>query len=93
MTVNENEAKKEAAFEEWFENEDLGDLTPEGQGKVLPGLAARLGRGRPRIGRKITLILPEETIENLTLRAAKKGVGYQTYARMILMNFKDDEAI
>ena len=92
MTVNDNDMKAEAGFEEWFENTDLGDLTPEGQGKGLPGLGARLGRGRPRIGRKITLILPEETIEDLTKQAAKKGIGYQTYARMILMSHKDDEA-
>jgi hypothetical protein len=92
MTANGKDSLEAKTFEEWFEDTDLGELTEEGKGKGLPGLAARAGKGRPRIGRKITLVLPEETIQDLTRRAAKKGIGYQTYARMILMSLKDDEA-
>ncbi len=41
--------------------------------------------GRPRIGKKISLTLPEELIDKLKREAQKKGMGYQTYARMLLM--------
>jgi hypothetical protein len=75
----------------WCEENDLGNLIPEGQGDVIPGLAKKRA-GRPRIGKKITLTLPEETIDDLRARGAKLGLGYQTYARMILMGLKDEKA-
>ena len=78
-------------LDQWCEENDLGSLIPEGQGVMLPGLAKKRA-GRPRIGKKITLTWPEDTIEDLRLRGAKLGLGYQTYARMILMGLKDDEA-
>ncbi len=74
----------------WCEENDLGSLLPEGQGHVIPGLATKRA-GRPRIGKKITLTLPEDTIEDLRVRGAKLGLGYQTYARMILMGLSKDE--
>ena len=75
----------------WCEENDLGSLIAEGQGDVIPGLAKKRA-GRPRIGKKITLTLPEDTIEDLRLRGAKLGLGYQTYARMVLMGLKDEKA-
>lgn len=74
----------EEEFEEWFQNTDLGELIPKSGGIVVPGFLEGKA-GRSKIGRKITLSLPEETIEDLRKLAAQKGVGYQTYARMILM--------
>jgi hypothetical protein len=82
----------EDAFEEWFEATDLGALVPKAQAAGIDGLGSR-ARGRPRIGRKISLILPEETIQELSKRAEKRGMGYQTYARMVLMNLGEDEAV
>jgi hypothetical protein len=78
-------------LDHWCEENDLGGLIPEGQGDVIPGLVKKRA-GRPRIGKKITLTLPEETIEDLRVRGAKLGLGYQTYARMILMGLKDEKA-
>jgi hypothetical protein len=84
--VNKNNKTplNEEEFEDWFQNTDLGVLIPTEGGIVVPGLLERKA-GRPKIGRKITLTLPEETIEDLRELAEQKGVGYQTYARMILM--------
>ncbi len=85
-----NEPKTLEEFDEWIEENDLGKLVPEGQGTMIPGLAQKRV-GRPRIGKKITLTLSEETIDDLRARGAKLGMGYQTYARMVLMSLKKDE--
>lgn len=78
-------------IDRWCEENDLGKHIPEGQGDVIPGLAKKRS-GRPRIGKKITLTLSDETIEDLRVRGAKLGMGYQTYARMVLMKLKDEKA-
>jgi hypothetical protein len=85
-------ADSDEEFERWFESTDTGSLVKEGQATGMAGIASR-GPGRPRIGRKISLILPEETIQDLTKRAARRGMGYQTYVRMVLMNLKEDDAV
>ena len=81
--------QEEDEFDEWFQNTDLGPLLKDVKGVLIPPLKTRMGR--PKIGKKITLTLPEETIEDLRKRAAKKGMGYQTFARMILMELPPDE--
>ena len=40
-------------------------------------------RGRPRVGRKLNVHLPEELIEKLEKAGAKRGLGYQTMIRLI----------
>jgi predicted DNA binding CopG/RHH family protein len=77
-------------FDEWSEKNDLGKFIENGASVAMPGLKER-SAGRPRIGKKITLILPEEAIEDLRRRAKKKGMGYQTFARMVLMDLPPDE--
>jgi predicted DNA binding CopG/RHH family protein len=77
-------------FDEWSEENDLGKFIEIGASVPMPGLKER-SAGRPRIGKKITLILPEEAIEDLRRRAKKKGMGYQTFARMVLMELPPDE--
>ena len=42
------------------------------------------GKGRPKIGRKVNITLSEDLIEKLTKAGEKKGLGYQTMARLIL---------
>lgn len=78
----------EDQFEEWFQETDLGTLPGAEQG-VLLDASERIGR--PRIGKKISLTLPEELIDKLKREAQKKGIGYQTYARMILMEKMTDK--
>jgi hypothetical protein len=80
----------DAEFDAWFEATDVGPLLADVEPQVVSPAPKRMGR--PRIGKKITLTLPEETIEDLRTRGAKRGLGYQTYARMVLMGLKDDEA-
>lgn len=40
--------------------------------------------GRPHIGRKVAITLPEELIEELRQAGEARGLGYQTMARVIL---------
>jgi hypothetical protein len=88
--ATEGEPQTLEELDSWCEENDLGSLIPEDQGDVIPGLATKRA-GRPRIGKKITLTLPEDTIEDLRVRGAKLGLGYQTYARMVLMGLSKDE--
>lgn len=85
-----NTEKELENFDQICEVNDLGEFVPAGLGVLIPGLAKKRA-GRPRIGKKITLTLPEDTIEHLRVLGAKKGLGYQTYARMVLMSLPDDE--
>jgi predicted DNA binding CopG/RHH family protein len=41
--------------------------------------------GRKKIGKRISLILPEETILELNQISKEKGMGYQTLARMFIL--------
>lgn len=89
-TTTQDAPMTEEALDTWLEENDVGSLLENVEPQLISPKSQRMGR--PRIGKKITLTLPEETIEALRIRAAKKGLGYQTYARMILMSIKDDEA-
>ena len=66
-------------FDELFENTDFGT---EIKNPVWVKASERKG-GRPKIGRKLSIILPEELISTLEKAAKKKGVGYQTLIRII----------
>jgi len=89
--INKSTLTNEDDFDEWFQTADLSPALETAKGHLIEDLVKR-GAGRPRLGKKVTLILPESVIEDLRARGLKKGMGYQTYARMILMNIKDDEA-
>lgn len=41
-------------------------------------------KGRPSVGSKISITLPDELIVELKNAAAKKAIGYQTLIRMIV---------
>ncbi|MES2616161.1 MAG: hypothetical protein V4591_12200 [Bdellovibrionota bacterium] len=47
--------------------------------------------GRKKIGRRISLVLPEDVIVELTDIGKQKGLGYQTIARMFIMQKVEDE--
>ena len=89
-TTTPSSPLSEEELDAYLDENDVGSLLSEVEAQVVSPTAKRMGR--PRIGKKITLTLPEETIEKLRARAAKRGMGYQTYARMILMSSKDEDA-
>ena len=48
--------------------------------------------GRKKIGRRVSIILPEETIERLLKISQKKGLGYQTLARLYVVEKTNEES-
>ena len=42
-------------------------------------------KGRKPIGKRISIILPQDLIETLIILGKEKGLGYQTIARVILL--------
>ena len=84
MTTLENDN-----LDEELENIDLTDYIKEADW-ISPRKNIK-NAGRKKIGRKVTLILPEETIEKLNLMSKEKGLGYQTLARMFIMQKVEDE--
>jgi predicted DNA binding CopG/RHH family protein len=74
------------SFDELFENTDFG---VEVKNPILVTASERKG-GRPKIGRKLSIILPEELISILEKAAKKKGVGYQTMIRIICTEKVDE---
>ena len=60
---------------------------PEGQGFVFDPANRR---GRPRIGEKMKITAPEELIALLKKAGERRGVGYQTMARIILKEKIDE---
>ena len=85
ITNKKNTIKKDD-FDELFENTDFGS---EIKNPVWVKSLKRKG-GRPKIGRKLSIILPEELISALEKAAEKKGVGYQTMIRIICKEKIDD---
>lgn len=76
-TTTQDAPMTEEALDTWLEENDVGSLLENVEVQLISPKSQRMGR--PRSGKKITLTLPEETIEALRIRAAKKGVGYQSY--------------
>lgn len=82
-----NDAAEEAHWLETHMN-DLDTPDPTGQDQV-DALVAKLPprRGRPptgAVGKNISINLPEAQIERARALAAKKGVGYQTYLKILI---------
>ena len=71
---------QENKFEKEFEESDFseGNNVPKA---VLVSAAQR--KGRPRVGRKFNVTMPEDLIALLQKAGEKRGVGYQTMIRMI----------
>jgi predicted DNA binding CopG/RHH family protein len=72
--------KQDENFDKEFEESDFGEgnNVPEA---VLVSASQR--KGRPRVGRKFNVTMPEELIALLQKAGEKRGVGYQTMIRMI----------
>ena len=69
-------------FDELFENTDFGDTDVDG--------VVIKRKGRPPIGRKFNVVMPEELIGLLEKAGKQKGVGYQTMIRIICTEKIDD---
>ena len=71
---------QEGNFENEFEESDFGE------GNNVPKailISASERKGRPRVGRKFNVTMPEDLIALLQKAGEKRGVGYQTMIRMI----------
>ena len=93
ITITKNNSEDD--FDELFEKTDFG---AEAKDSTWVKTSERKG-GRPKIGRKLSIILPEELISILEKAGKKKGVGYQTMIRIICtekvseyLNDKDNAA-
>lgn len=73
-------------FDKLFMDTDFGKSEIE---PVLIKASERKG-GRPKIGRKLSIILPEEVIKQLITAGKMKGVGYQTMIRIICTEKVDE---
>lgn len=76
----------EDKFDEFFMNTDF---SRSGIEPVLIKTSERKG-GRPKIGRKLSIVLPEELIKQLQIAGKMKGVGYQTMIRIICSENVDE---
>ena len=47
--------------------------------------------GRKKIGKRVSIILPAEVIEKLQAMSKTRGLGYQTLARLFIMQKINDE--
>lgn len=70
-------ADEEAAIDQWLDSTDLSENI--GTGAVVKGR-----KGRPAVGSKISITLPDELIVELKMAADKRAIGYQTLIRMIV---------
>lgn len=69
-------------IEEWLEKTDLSDAIESAFDK---GNVIQIKAGRKKIGKRVSLILPEDSILQLTQLSKEKGMGYQTLARMFIL--------
>jgi predicted DNA binding CopG/RHH family protein len=73
------ERKRVDAQVEEFERRDLGDdIRRSGAGKML------------RRSRTTSIALDQDLIEKLRAKGAKRGLGYQTMLKMIVMEHLDE---
>lgn len=86
ITTQKKENKQDSGEEMdvWLEKTDFSE-------DIKNGVWVHRSKGRPRLGRKISLIIPEETIEQITYMAKGKAMGYQTLARAFLVEKTDEE--
>lgn len=81
--------QQDEMLEEWLDKVDLSDVIESAfdKGNVVP-----LKAGRKKIGKRVSLILPEDSIRQLTQLSKEKGMGYQTLARMFILEKIEETA-
>lgn len=70
-------ADDETAIDQWLDSTDLSE-------NISTGALVKGRKGRPAVGRKISITLPDELIVELKMAADKRAIGYQTLIRMIV---------
>ncbi len=88
MTSNKNtkaEVKKVLSEEEFENMMDDFSVTDE----VLK--KATVKKGRKMIGRRSSVVLPESAIEEISAKAEKIGLGYQTMLRILILEKLNDD--
>jgi predicted DNA binding CopG/RHH family protein len=78
----------------WYENRDMVErefMTAIRNGTVGHGIAQRLAR-EVRESKNITIRMPVADIDRARDLARKKGIGYQTYMKMLLHEALNREA-
>lgn len=78
MTVESNKlVQEEAMIDEWLDKTDLSE-------NIKQGVVVQGRKGRPPVGSKISITLPDDLIVELKEAAGKRAIGYQTLIRMIV---------
>lgn len=70
-------ADEEKAIDQWLDSTDLSE-------NISTGALVKGRKGRPAVGSKISITLPDELIVELKIAADKRAIGYQTLIRMIV---------
>ena len=70
-------AKEEVMIDKWLEKTDLSE-------NIRNGVVIQGRKGRPAVGSKISITLPDDLISELKQAAGKRAIGYQTLIRMIV---------
>lgn len=70
-------AKEEAVVDQWLEQADLSE-------NIKSGVVVEDRKGRPAVGSKISITLPDDLIVELKRAAETRAIGYQTLIRMIV---------
>lgn len=69
--------QEESLIDDWLDGTDLSKNIKSGD--VIKGR-----KGRPAVGSKISITLPDDLILELKVAAEKRAIGYQTLIRMIV---------
>ncbi len=88
MTSNKNtkaETKKILSEEEFENIMDDFSMTDE----VIKKSTVK--KGRKMIGRRSSVVLPESAIEEISEKAEKIGLGYQTMLRILILEKLNDD--
>lgn len=80
MEKKESMKTQNADFEKEFEESDFGEGSDVPNAVVV---SAGQRKGRPRVGRKFNVTMPEDLIAMLQKAGEQRGVGYQTMIRLI----------
>lgn len=67
-------------FDKEFDETDFGSI--ENKPKPIP-IKASERRGRPKLGRKFNVVMPDDLILKIQEAGKKRGIGYQTMVRLI----------
>lgn len=70
---------------DWFNNTDFGKNSENVHGALWKKNLGIIKKGRKPIGKRLNIVLSEETIEELKVLSKKKGLGYQTLIRTFVL--------